>query len=115
MTHLKYSCEMFLEINVEKADLRIFMTRTIRPDKFQNPYTEMMAKNLMTPGSIFPDPVRSINNDRSLNNNFSFGLCLLIVTFTATMCLYNVQSLSECEQIFLQALFSYRKLTIRYI
>ena len=39
---------MFLEINVEKADLRIFMTRTIWPDKFQNPYTEMMAKNFMT-------------------------------------------------------------------
>ena len=43
-----------LEINVEKADLRIVMTRSIRPDKFQNPYTEMMAKNFMTRDQYFP-------------------------------------------------------------
>ena len=45
---------MFLEINIEKADLRIFMTRTIQPDKSQNPYTEMMAKNFMPRGQYFP-------------------------------------------------------------
>ena len=54
LTYLKYSREMFLEIIVEKANLRIFMTRTIRPDKFENLYTEMMAKNVMTLGQYFP-------------------------------------------------------------
>ena len=45
-TCLKYSREMSLEINVEKADLRIFMTRTIDLIKFQNPY-KLMVKTFM--------------------------------------------------------------------